>query len=263
MSWTLQGQRIVVIGGTTGIGLAAVNAFHEAGAAVIALGLEEMEVPALDSVRYMWADACNEDAAEKAIQWCLDEYQGFDALYHVAGGSGRRWGDGPLDELTNEGWNKTLALNLNSVMFSNRAAIRHFLALKQKGAILNMSSVLAFQPAPHHFATHAYSTAKAGMIGFSKSIAAYYASANIRVNVLAPGLTQTPMARRAVQNPAIQTYIRTKQPLDGGRMGVPEDLSAAACFLLSNGARFITGQVLEISGGWSLSDGQLENQTLL
>lgn len=148
-------------------------------------------------------------------------------------------------------------------MFSNRAAIRHFLALKQKGAILNMSSVLAFQPAPHHFATHAYSTAKAGMIGFSKSIAAYYASANIRVNVLAPGLTQTPMARRAVQNPAIQTYIRTKQPLDGGRMGVPEDLSAAACFLLSNGARFITGQVLEISGGWSLSDGQLENQTLL
>ena len=222
-----------------------------------------MEVPALDSVRYMWADACNEDAAEKAIQWCLDEYQGFDALYHVAGGSGRRWGDGPLDELTNEGWDKTLALNLNSVMFSNRAAIRHFLALKQKGAILNMSSVLAFQPAPHHFATHAYSTAKAGMIGFSKSIAAYYASANIRVNVLAPGLTQTPMARRAVQNPAIQTYIRTKQPLDGGRMGVPEDLSAAACFLLSNGARFITGQVLEISGGWSLSDGQLENQTLL
>ncbi|MCB0601971.1 MAG: SDR family oxidoreductase [Saprospiraceae bacterium] len=261
MAGQLQNKRIVVIGGTGGIGLAAVRAFQEQGAAVIALGLETEQLPALDSVQFIAADACEEGASETAIQRCIAEYGGFEALYHVAGGSGRRWGDGPLHAMTTEGWHKTIQLNLDSVMLSNRAAIRHFLDVRQKGSILNLSSVLAIHPAPHYFATHAYATAKAGIIGFSKAIAAYYASADIRVNVLAPGLTNTPMAQRAANNPAIQNYIKTKQPLDGGRMAVPGDLTAAACFLLSDGAGFTTGQVLEISGGWSLNDGMLQDQS--
>jgi NAD(P)-dependent dehydrogenase (short-subunit alcohol dehydrogenase family) len=101
-----------------------------------------------------------------------------------------------------------------------------------------------------------YAAAKAGIIGLSRSAAAHYAAEGIRVNVLAPALVDTPMAQRAAGDEAIQAFIRTKQPLDGGRMGLPGDLDGAAVYLLSDGARFCTGQVLAVDGGWTVSEGQ-------
>ena len=80
---------------------------------------------------------------------------------------------------------------------------------------------------------------------------------DIRVNVLAPGLVDTPMAQRAATDPAIQRFIQTKQPLGGGRIGTPNDLDGAAVFLLSDAARFCTGQVLAVDGGWCQSEGQI------
>jgi NAD(P)-dependent dehydrogenase (short-subunit alcohol dehydrogenase family) len=120
-----------------------------------------------------------------------------------------------------------------------------------------MGSVLGYSPAPRYFATHTYATAKAAIIGFSKSIAAYYAKDNIRVNVIAPALVETPMAQRAAKDIAIRGYIQTKQPLDGGRIGKPEDLDGAACFFMSDSSAFTTGQVLAVDGGWNVSDGQI------
>jgi NAD(P)-dependent dehydrogenase (short-subunit alcohol dehydrogenase family) len=76
------------------------------------------------------------------------------------------------------------------------------------------------------------------------------------VNVLAPGLVATPMSKRAQGDAAILGFIRTKQPLDGGRIGMPEDLDAAAVWLLSDASRFVTGQVIAIDGGWEVSEGQ-------
>jgi NAD(P)-dependent dehydrogenase (short-subunit alcohol dehydrogenase family) len=174
----------------------------------------------------------------------------------VAGGSGRRWGDGPLHEISNEGWKQTMELNLTSVFYSNRAAVRQLLSQNQSGAILNLTSVLAFSPSEHHFATHTYSSAKSGIIGLTKSCAAFYASKNIRFNALAPGLVQTAMAQRASNDPAIMAFVKTKQPLDGGRIGQASDLDAAAVFFMSDASRFTTGQVLAVDGGWSVSDGQ-------
>jgi NAD(P)-dependent dehydrogenase (short-subunit alcohol dehydrogenase family) len=116
---------------------------------------------------------------------------------------------------------------------------------------------LGWAPAPAFFATHIYAAAKAAIIGFTQSCAAYYAPQNIRFNVLAPGLVDTPMARRAVADPVIGSFIRTKQPLEGGRIGQAEDLDAAAVYFLSDGARFTTGQVLAVDGGWTVSEGQI------
>jgi NAD(P)-dependent dehydrogenase (short-subunit alcohol dehydrogenase family) len=87
--------------------------------------------------------------------------------------------------------------------------------------------------------------------------AASYAAQNIRCNVLAPALVETPMARRAAGDEQIQTFIKTKQPLDGGRIGQPSDLDAAAVYFMSDGSRFTTGQVLTVDGGWSVSEGQI------
>jgi NAD(P)-dependent dehydrogenase (short-subunit alcohol dehydrogenase family) len=120
-----------------------------------------------------------------------------------------------------------------------------------------MSSVLGWSPSPKHFATHAYAAAKSAVIGFTKSTAAYYAPQNIRCNVIAPALVETPMARRAADDPEILSFIKTKQPLDGGRIGQPSDLDAAAVYLMSDGSKFTTGQVLAVDGGWCVSEGQL------
>jgi NAD(P)-dependent dehydrogenase (short-subunit alcohol dehydrogenase family) len=163
-------------------------------------------------------------------------------------------GDGPLHELADAGWKATLNLNLTSLFFSNRAAVRQFLAQGTGGSILNISSVLGFSPSPRFFATHAYAAAKSAVFGFTKSIAAYYAPKNIRCNVLAPALTDTPMARRASRDVTIQKFIKRKQPLDGGRIGHTDDLDAAAVYFMSDASRFVTGQVLAVDGGWAVSD---------
>lgn len=260
----LQNKKIVIIGGTTGIGLSAAKAFVHYGANVILVGRNpESGQKAKEIVGEkgeVWiGDAMDELTSAKAIDLCISTFGGFDGLYHVAGGSGRRFGDGPLHELSLEGWNKTFELNLTSLMLSNQAAIRAFRERGTGGTILNMSSVLGFSPSPKYFVTHAYAAAKSAVIGFTKSIAAYYASDNIRVNLLAPALVETPMSERASNDETILNFVKTKQPLDGGRNGRPEDLDGAAVYFMSDGSRFTTGQTLYVDGGWEVSEGQYQN----
>jgi NAD(P)-dependent dehydrogenase (short-subunit alcohol dehydrogenase family) len=252
------GPAVVVIGGTTGIGLSIALALCDAGARVVSVGLDAPSVAAAATrlgagAAVLQGDACEPATADRAIATCVDRFGGLDGLVHVAGGSGRRLGDGALHEASEEGWRATLDLNLTSVFLSNRAAVRRLLAQGRGGALLNTSSVLAWSPAPQHFATHAYAAAKAGIIGLTRACAARYAADNIRFNVIAPGLIDTPMATRALRDAGIQAFIRTRQPLDGGRAGHPSDVSAAAVFLMSDAARFITGQVLAVDGGWSVA----------
>ena len=121
---------------------------------------------------------------------------------------------------------------------------------------MNMGSVLGFSPSPKFFSTHAYAAAKAAIIGFSKSIAAYYAKDDIRVNVIAPALVETPMAQRAANDENILSFIKTKQPLDGGRIGKAEDCDGIAVYMMSDLSKFTTGQIIAVDGGWTLSEGQ-------
>jgi NAD(P)-dependent dehydrogenase (short-subunit alcohol dehydrogenase family) len=259
----LSGKVIVIIGGTTGLGLSAAKACIAEGARVVVVGRDPQHSAEaqdiLGSNAYVIsADAMQEQTAGMAIQEAVKRFGCFDGLYHVAGGSGRRFGDGPLHSLTNEGWTKTMHWNLDSVMYSNRAALQHFLEENKKGVILNMSSVLGFSPSPKYFSTHAYAAAKSAVIGFSRSVASYYAPHNVRVNVIAPALVETPMAQRALNNEDILSFTRSKQPLDGGRVGIPADLDGAVVFLLSDHASFITGQTISVDGGWSVTEGQYE-----
>lgn len=257
----LSNKVLVVIGGTSGLGLSAARTFVREGARVIVVGRGAEKVQAVErelgsAVTGLMADASLPDTAARAIALAVEKFGSFHGLYHVAGGSGRKHGDGPLHELTDEGWQFTLNENLTSLLYSNRAAVRQFLVQRRGGSVLNMGSVLGWSPSPHHFATHAYATAKAGIIGLTRAAAAHYAKDNIRFNVLAPALVATPMSERAQGDAAILNFIRTKQPLEGGRIGQPEDLDAAAVFFLSDEAKFVTGQVLAVDGGWEVSEGQ-------
>ncbi len=253
----------IVMGGTTGMGLSAAIALNENGANVVVVGrnpesCKKAEEALGGNCIAISGDATEPETMKKAIQTAQDHFGSISGLFHVAGGSGRKWGDGPLDKITLEGWNKTMELNLTSMMLSNQAMISYFLEHKKEGAILNMGSVLGFSPSPKHFTTHAYAASKSAIIGFSKSIAAYYAEHNIRVNVIAPSLFLTPMAKRAAEDVEILSFIKTKQPLDGGRPGASEDINNAVLMFLHPDSKFITGQVLAVDGGWSISEGQYQ-----
>jgi len=254
----LENKTIVIVGGTSGLGLSAAEACLSAGARVIAVGWSTADsLPKVsDSERCltMEADARSPETAEKAIELAQSHFGSFDGLYHVAGGSGRRFGDGPLHLVSDSGWRETLDWNLGSLFYSYRAACRYWLERKRGGTVLGLSSVLAMRPAPRYFATHAYAVAKGAVITLTQAAAAHYAPANIRFNVLAPGLCDTPMARRAVEDPSIREYVANRQPLEGGRVGEPADLDGAVIYFLSDESRFVTGQVLAIDGGWSVAE---------
>lgn len=253
----LANKSIVVIGGTTGLGFSASRAFIKSGANVVMVGrnpenclIAELNLGA--NSRAKQGDATHPQTALDAIQLCVREFGSFDGLYHVAGGSGQKFGDGPLHDLSLNGWNQTLDHNLTSMMLSNQAAVRALIGMNKGGSVLNMSSVLGFSPSSPHFANHAYATAKSAIIGFSKSIASTYALHNIRVNVVAPAVIE------GLEDVAGKhdKYIATKQPLDKGRYGVPSDLDGAAVYFMSDYSKFTTGQILSVDGGWDVTDGQ-------
>ena len=167
------------------------------------------------------ADLRREDEVEAAFRAFDARLGRLDAVYSVAGISGRRFGDGPLHAATLEGWETVLATNATSQFLVARAAVTRMLAQEpdaggSRGVVLLMSSVLARWPAAAHFGTHGYAASKGAIDGLTRSAAATYARDGIRVNAIAPSLVATPMSRRAQDDPAITGYLRAKQPLAGG-----------------------------------------------
>jgi NAD(P)-dependent dehydrogenase (short-subunit alcohol dehydrogenase family) len=121
------------------------------------------------------------------------------------------------------------------------------------GSIVIVSSVLAGHPSPKLFATHAYAAAKGAAVSFARATAAFYAPNRIRVNVICPGLVSTPMSARAASDPVTVAYVTEKQPLAAGFLP-PEAIANAALFLISDESQYVTGQVLEVDGGWSVTE---------
>ena len=123
-----------------------------------------------------------------------------------------------------------------------------------RGSLLNMASVLAFSPAGKHFAAHAYAASKGAILGMTKAMAAYYAPRKIRVNAIAPALVRTPMSQQAQGDEEIMAYVKGKQPLVEG-MQEADEIADAAVFLMSAGARSMTGDVITVDAGWCVSEG--------
>jgi NAD(P)-dependent dehydrogenase (short-subunit alcohol dehydrogenase family) len=240
----LQGKVAIVTGGASGIGRTTAQLFAEEGARVIVFDIN----PAADnSVR---VDVTSASEVESAMKDVADRYGQLDILVNVAGGSGRRWGDGPTDTCTLEGWESTLALNLDSVFYCCKYALQVML-VQGRGVIVNVSSVLGLVGGDDDFATHAYATSKGGVISLTRSIASYYAPRGIRANVICPGLITTPMSQRAQESEQIRARLPQLQPLTGN-FGSPRDVAQAALYLGSDESAFVTGSVLTVDGGWTV-----------
>lgn len=243
----------LLITGSSGIAESTALLATALGWRVFVVGREATECETLGArvSGHFVADASDEAAVQDAFSACLEKLGTLDAVFHVAGTSGRRFGDGPVHECTLAGWQQTFSANALPAFLVSRAAVRYWLNAKKSGALLNIASVLAFSPEPSHFATHAYASSKAAVIAMSRAMAAQYAPHGIRVNVLAPGLVRTPMSRRAQSDAGIQTFIEQKQPLSHGFLE-SSDIAETALFLLSEKSRHLTGQVVTIDGGWTL-----------
>ena len=269
MTLTTRGRfagRNIVVTGSTGMAASAARAIAAEGGGVFAVSRTEAHLASLaaeihaagGTCTWYAADLRREDEVAAAFR-AFDARTGrLDAVYSVAGISGRRFGDGPLHEATLEGWETVMAANATSQFLVARAAITRMVSqdldpVGSRGVVLLMSSVLASRPAPEHFGTHAYAASKGAIESLARSAASSYAPRGIRVNAIAPSLIATPMSRRAQDDPAITGYLQAKQPLARGPID-PDAVTPVALHLLSDESRMITGQVIGVDGGWSVSE---------
>jgi len=252
-------EKVLIVTGSTGIAAAAVRRAVADGASVlVASGDSESawELAAETGAQCWVGDLTLSSSADSVLSQCLACHGRVDALFNAAGLSGRRFGDGPVHELGDEGWDLTLAHNLKITFLMCRAVTGRMLQQEVgedgvRGAIVNTGSILSEAPEPVHFATHAYAAAKGAIAAMSRSMAAYYAPHRIRVNAIAPGLVRTPTSERA-SAADLAEFVRKKQPLTDGMIEA-EDAARAALFLLSEDARPITGELLAVDGGWHIS----------
>jgi meso-butanediol dehydrogenase / (S,S)-butanediol dehydrogenase / diacetyl reductase len=219
----------LVTGAGGAIGAAALRAFEQKDFDVVGIDREQ-------------ADLTQADEVEAALS-PLDR---LDAVFTAHGITGRALGDGPVDVCTEDAWDAVLAANLRSVFLVCKHAVPKLRAAGG-GAIVTLSSVLGLV-GNEDFATHAYAASKGGVISLTRAMAAAYAKDGIRCNVICPGLIETPMSRRAQDDPGIVARLPELQPLTG-ELGRPEDVAEAAVYLAT--APFVTGAVLTVDGGWT------------
>lgn len=258
--------RGIIVTGATGIAGASARLFAAEGATVMVVSRTESYCRDLvasivadgGQAGYVIADLTDGTAAERASAAAVERLGRVDGLFNVAGGSGRRMGDGPLHTLTVDGYEATMRLNATSHVAISAPVLRAMLVQEGdadglRGAIVNMGSVLASRPVPELFPTHAYAMSKGAIASLTLTSAAYYARHGIRVNMVAPALTISRMSERAAADEATLAFSRRKQPIAGGFIAA-EDVANAALYLLSAESRSVTGVTITVDGGWSVMD---------
>ncbi len=234
---TLEGKLALVTGASRGIGRAIAQELARAGAEVVIgyrSGKDEAEQLASEiDARAIQADVSSAEDAKRLV----DEAGDIDVLVNNAGLTR----DGLLARMSDDDWNTVLQTNLSSVFYTCRAVTRPMMK-KRAGSIVNISSVVGVHG---NWGQTNYAASKAGIIGFTKSLARELGSRNIRANVVAPGYVKTQLTD-VLPEEATAAMIQNT-PL--GRVAEPDEIAGAVRFLASEAAAFITGEVLLVDGG--------------
>ncbi|HXJ96681.1 MAG TPA: glucose 1-dehydrogenase [Terriglobia bacterium] len=253
----LKGKVAVITGAGQGIGLSVAECFAREGARLV---LNELRgVTGREAVKRIRAlnarctlvcgDSSSSRIARRTVETAVENFGRLDILVNNAGIAGSSVGDGPVTESKEDAWDQVLRINLKSVFLCCRYAIPEMIE-GGGGAVINVSSILGLVGSTEHFQSHAYAASKGGIISLTRAMAATYAGDRVRVNCVAPGLIDTPMAGRIRGNTSALRYVKQHQPLRNG-LGTPEEVATAILFLASDEASMITGVVLPVDCGWS------------
>jgi 2-hydroxycyclohexanecarboxyl-CoA dehydrogenase len=243
-------KKVIVVGGASGVGAACVRSLAAAGASVVSLDLsEELGAAVAEAAgqRFLRCDTTDRDQVFSVIDQAAGELGGLDALVHVAG----ILVQGPAEQLTDADWARAMDVNARGPMLTNQAALPH-LKKGERSSIANFASSAALTAYPNGAA---YAASKGAVTAWTRSIAVEWAPYGIRANVIHPSAA-TPMLQQhrdklsEEQKVAYDEVIRQKVPL-GGEFGDPDrDIAPVITFLVSDGARFVTGQNIAINGGY-------------
>lgn len=241
------GRSAVVTGGVSGIGAEITRRLAAEGCRVLAVDIDKARIDMVDeqfghAVRGHVADVTDEKAVDGIIAQAVEAFGGIDAYFNVAGGSR----PAPLLDMTYGDWDASVRLNLYSTFLGIRAAARQFREQGRPGVILNVASLNA------HIPLHAgagYSSSKAAVLMLTRQAALELAELGIRVNSVSPGLVATPLTQGLVDyQPALDAYL---QRIPMGRPAEAREIAAAAVFLASDEASYVSGADLVVDGAWS------------
>ena len=242
----LEGKNIIITGASRGIGHGIATAFAEQGGNIAftysssAGPAEELEKElkgmGVNAKAYQ-SDAASFDACQELVKQVLEDFKSIDVLVNNAGITK----DNLLMRMGEDDFDKVIEVNLKSI-FNMTKAVQRTMLKQRKGSIINMSSIVGIKG---NAGQANYAASKAGIIGFSKSMALELGSRNIRTNVVAPGFIETEMTEKLDE----KTVAGWRDAIPLKRGGTPEDIANACIFLASDMSAYITGQVLLVDGG--------------
>lgn len=240
-----KGKNVIVTGGLRGIGKSISLSFASEGANVIVFDLIDENLQETKneiekfgvSFEYFKVDVSSFSKVEEAVEEVMKKYENVDFLINNAGITK----DNLLISMSEEEWDKVISVNLKGTFNCSKSVVKYMIK-KRKGVITNISSVIGIMG---NKGQSNYAASKAGIIGFTKSLAKEVGSRNVRVNAIAPGFIETDMTKKLPEE-VIKEYAKLI-PL--GRMGKPEDVANLCLFLSSEKASYITGQVIHCDGG--------------
>ncbi len=254
MTRRLEGKVAVITGGASGIGAGTARMFVDHGAKVIVADMQEAAGRALvaelgDAARFVLCNVTQEADVAAAVDLAVSEFGRLDVMFNNAGIIGAV---GRISEMSVEAWDNTIDILLRGVFLGVKHAARVMMP-QQSGVILNTSSTAGIVGG---LGPHAYTAAKHGVIGLTKSVANELAPFGIRVNAISPGNTVTAMTASVrggdnIDLAATEERIAAGSPL--GYAGLPEDIAAAALYLASDDARCVTGHTLVVDSGQTTS----------